>query len=252
MPFAMRRIKGRLGLLAATLAVIPLCLLGQEPETSLIEVVVSDQSGGAISQAQIEVIPRPEKSPQKVKTDDKGHASLRLTAGEYALLISARGFMRSAQALRVSNRDGDSGANQAVKVILKLGTTGSPATIYSPDSLVLRGDPYRAPVVLSLADFHALPHTTIKVHNGHTNTEESYSGVLLETLLAKVNAPVGKEFRKEALRSYVLVSGADAYSVRLSVCGNRFRVPCAASHSCRYAQRTAARQRWTISVDRPW
>ena len=84
-------------------------------------------------------------------------------------------------------------------MVLKLGATGSPATIYPPDSLVLRGDPYRSPVVLSPPDFHALPHITIKVHNGHTNAEESYSGVSLETLLAKANAPVGKEFRKEAL-----------------------------------------------------
>jgi hypothetical protein len=51
-------------------------------------------------------------------------------------------------------------------------------------------------VVLTPADFRALLHTTIKVHNGHPNAEESYSGVLLETLLAKANAPVGKESRK--------------------------------------------------------
>ena len=81
-------------------------------------------------------------------------------------------------------------------MILKVADTGSPTIIYPPDSLVLVGDPYRAPVVLTPADFRALPHTTIKVHNGHTNAEESYSGVLLETLLAKANAPVGKESRK--------------------------------------------------------
>jgi len=71
--------------------------------------------------------------------------------------------------------------------------------------------------VLSPPDFRALPHITIEVHNGHTNAEESYSGVLLETLLSKANAPVGKEFRKEALRSYLLMSGSDGYSVLLSL-----------------------------------
>jgi hypothetical protein len=71
--------------------------------------------------------------------------------------------------------------------------------------------------VLTVADFQVLPHITIKVHNGHTNAEENYSGVPLEVLLAKANAPVGKEFRKEALRSYLLASGTDGYSVLLSL-----------------------------------
>jgi Carboxypeptidase regulatory-like domain len=213
----MRTINARVRVLAALLLVISVSLLGQQPETRAVEVVVSDQSGAGISQAQIEVLPRPEDSPQRVKTDDKGRASLRLMAGEYAFSISAQGFRTSAQALTVSNRDGAGEANQSVKVILKIAATGSPTIIYPPDSLVLVADPYRSPVVLSPAEFHALPHITIKVHNGHTNAEESYSGVSLETLLAKANAPVGKEFRKEALTSYVLVSGSDGYSVLLSL-----------------------------------
>lgn len=195
---------------------IPLFLSGQQAETNAVEAVVSDQTGAGIAQAQIEVVPRPENFPQKVKTDDKGQASLRLKPGEYALSISAQGFRTSAQTLTV-NRDGAGSSKQVVKVILNIGATGSPTIIYPPDSLVLVGDPDRAPVVLSPADFRALPHIAVKVHNGHTNAEESYSGVLLGTLLAKANAPVGKVFRKEALRSYVLVSGADGYSVLLSL-----------------------------------
>jgi hypothetical protein len=212
----MRTINARLELLAAMLLVIPLFLSAQQ-DTSAVEVVVIDQTGTGIAQAMITVVPRPENFPQKVKTDDKGHASLRLGSGEYALSISAQGFRTSAQAITVSNQEGAGGANQVVKVILKIGAISSPSIIYPPDSLVLAGDPYRSPVVLSPAEFRALPHITIKVHNGHTNTEENYSGVLLETLLAKANAPVGKEFRKEALTSYVLVSGADGYGVLLSL-----------------------------------
>jgi hypothetical protein len=167
-----------------------------QQETGAVAVVVNDQQGAGIAEAQIEVVPRPENSAQKLKTDKKGHTSLRLNAGEYALSISAQGFKSSAQALSLGNRDGAGETNQVVKVILKIADTGSPTIIYPPDSLVLVGDPYRAPVVLTPADFRALPHATIKVHNGHTNAEESYSGVLLETLLAKANAPVGKESRK--------------------------------------------------------
>jgi len=213
---AMRTINARVGLLTAMLLVMAFCSSAQQEKTSGVEVVVIDQGGAGIAQAQIEVVPRPENFPQKIKTDDKGHTSLRLNSGEYALCISAQGFRTSAQALTVSNRDG-AGTNQVVKVILKIADNGSPTIIYPPDSLILAADPYRAPVVFSPADFRALPHITIKAHNGHTNAEESYSGVLLETLLARASAPVGKEFRKEALRSYLLVSGADGYSVLLSL-----------------------------------
>jgi hypothetical protein len=193
--FAMWKINARLGVLAAIFVGIPLRLLAQQ-ESGAVEVVVNDQQGAGIAEAQIEVVPRPENSAQKLKTDKKGHTSLRLNAGEYALSISAHGFKSSAQALSLGNRDGAGETNQVVKVILKIADTGSPTIIYPPDSLVLVGDPYRAPVVLTPADFRALPHATIKVHNGHTNAEESYSGVFLETLLAKANAPVGKESRK--------------------------------------------------------
>jgi Carboxypeptidase regulatory-like domain len=210
--FAMRTINARLGALAAILVVISFNLSAQQEKTRAVEVVVIDQAVGGIAQAQIEAVPRPENFPQKVKTDDKGHASLRLNSGEYALSISAQGFKTSAQALTLSNRDGAGDTNQVVKVILKIGDTGSPTIIYSPDSVVV-SDPDHSPIVFSPADFHALPHVTIKVHNGHTNEEESYSGVLLETLLAKTNAPVDKEFRKEALRTYLLASGTDGNSV---------------------------------------
>jgi Carboxypeptidase regulatory-like domain len=214
--FAMRTINARLGLLAAMLVVIPLCLLGQQAETNAVVVVVSDQSGASISQAQIEVVPRPENSPGKVKTNEKGRASLSLRPGEYSLSISAQGFTTATQPLRVSDRNGADCIAQEVKVTLKAGATSSPTNIYPSDSLVV-SDPYHSPIVLSPTDFRALPHITIKVHNGHTNAEESYSGVLLETLLSKANAPVGKEFRKEALTTYLLVSGADGYSVLLSL-----------------------------------
>lgn len=83
--------------------------------------------------------------------------------------------------------------------------------------LLLAADPYHAPVVLSPADFRALPHIPITVHNGHSNTSETYSGVLLATLLEKVNAPMGKELRGETMKSYLIATGADGYSVVLSL-----------------------------------
>ena len=214
--FAMRTTNGRLGLLAAMLVVNPSCLLGQQAETNAVVVVVSDPLGAGISQAQITIVPRPENSPEKVKTDDNGRANLSLKAGEYKLSISAPGFTTATQPVRVSDQNGADRITQEVRVTLKVGASSSPQVIYPPDSLVV-SDPYHAPIVLSPADFRALPHITIKVHNGHTNAEENYSGVPLELLLAKANAPGGKEFRKEALRTYLLASGTDGYSVLLSL-----------------------------------
>lgn len=85
------------------------------------------------------------------------------------------------------------------------------------DSLVLTADRYHAPVTLSLADLSALPHVTLTVHNGHTNADETYSGVPLATLLAKVNAPIGAELKGATMTTYVLATGSDNYSVVLSL-----------------------------------
>jgi len=92
-----------------------------------------------------------------------------------------------------------------------------PGTAAVEGSLVLTADPSHAPVVLSPADFHALPHITVTVHNSHTNADETYSGVPLATLLEKVNAPLGKELHGGAMTSFVVATGSDGYSVVLSL-----------------------------------
>jgi hypothetical protein len=212
----MRAMNTRLAILAAMLLIIPSWLLGQQTETNAVEVLVSDQAGAAIKEAQIVVVPQPENSPRKVKTDDHGRVNLSLKAGEYKLSISAPAFTTTTQTLAVSNKDAASATNQPVKVMLNVAPSGFGGRYYTPDSLVV-SDPYHSPIVFSPADFRALPHVTLKVHNAHTNADESYSGDPLEILLAKANAPVGKEFRKEALRTYLLASGTDGYSVLLSL-----------------------------------
>ena len=102
-------------------------------------------------------------------------------------------------------------------MVLRIADTGSPVPVFSRDSLVLTYDLNHVPVEFSLAEFRILPHVTITVHNSHTKADETYSGVPLATLLAKLNAPVGDKFRKEALTTYLLASGSDGYSVILSL-----------------------------------
>ena len=93
----------------------------------------------------------------------------------------------------------------------------APTEVTTNDTLTLSFDSTHSPVVLSVADFRALPRVTITVHNAHTDADETYSGVLLSTLLSKVNAPLGEELRGNALANYIVATGSDGYSVALSI-----------------------------------
>jgi hypothetical protein len=216
-PSTMRSQFSKIGLLGVTL-LAPSSFLPQQATTRPVTIEVSDQVGGHIAHAQIRLVPAPGLAPTKLETDERGNLLLNLKAGGYALFVSAQGFKSESQHIDVATPDDEARAIQVYPVVLQIGATGSPSpTIYPKDSLVLTDDPYHAPVALSPADFRALPHITITVHNGHTNADETYSGVRLATLLAIVNAPIGNEFHEEALTSYLIASGSDGYSVLLSL-----------------------------------
>jgi hypothetical protein len=53
---------------------------------------------------------------------------------------------------------------------------------------------------------------SVTMNNPHTKAAESYSGVLLTDLLAKVDAPSGDKLRGDEMRDYVEVTGRDGYS----------------------------------------
>jgi hypothetical protein len=70
---------------------------------------------------------------------------------------------------------------------------------------------------LMVAELEAMPQTTVVVHNEHTKVDESYTGVLLGSLLAKYGLPVDKETHRTMLRSYLVAEGSDKYWVLYSV-----------------------------------
>ncbi len=70
---------------------------------------------------------------------------------------------------------------------------------------------------LSAADLKAMPRTTVNFHNSHTNADETYSGVRLADVLAKMDAPLGNALRGEALANYVVATGSDGYTVVLAL-----------------------------------
>lgn len=71
--------------------------------------------------------------------------------------------------------------------------------------------------VFSVADLKAMPQKTVEVHNAHTNQDESYAGVSLDSLLAKAGFLANKTTQRQMLRSFLQVEGADKYWVVYSL-----------------------------------
>jgi len=71
--------------------------------------------------------------------------------------------------------------------------------------------------VFSTADLTAMPQKTVKVHNAHTNADETYSGVSLGDLLVKAGFVADKTAQQKMLRSYLRVEGTDKYWVVYSL-----------------------------------
>ncbi len=64
---------------------------------------------------------------------------------------------------------------------------------------------------INAAELQTLPRQTVKVHNAHSGVDESYQGVELSTLLARIQAPLGAKLHGTALALYVVAQGADNY-----------------------------------------
>jgi hypothetical protein len=87
----------------------------------------------------------------------------------------------------------------------------------APPSLTIRAYTSPAPIMLSAADLTSMPHIAVSFHNSHTNADETYSGIRLADILAKLKAPLGSELRGPALASYVVATGSDGYKVVLAL-----------------------------------
>jgi hypothetical protein len=87
----------------------------------------------------------------------------------------------------------------------------------TPVSVELKLTVDGATTTMSVADLAALPQKTVSVHNEHTKTDESYTGVALSDLLAKQGFAVSQANHRKMLRSYVKAEGTDKYWVLYSV-----------------------------------
>jgi hypothetical protein len=209
----MRKLLSTVGMLCVVIF-FPLTLSAQQATTVPVVIRVSDQAGASIAHAHIRIMPGPDPAPAKLETDDHGELSVSLKVGGYSISVTAPGFEAGNQHLDISGPAGKASASQTILVVLQVAALDG-MIVYSSDALVISADQQH--VAFSPTDFRALPHITVAVHNGHTNAAETYSGVPLATLLAKVNAPQGKELRGKAMMSYLVATGSDGYSVVFSL-----------------------------------
>jgi hypothetical protein len=194
---------------------IPCGIRAQQAATSPVSIRVTDPSGARVAHAVIRLVPSPDPAPAKMETDEKGELTLDLKTGGYASFVSASGFKSAATHIEVH------GAKevQLIAIRLEIGATGSPL-VYpasSKDDLHIAAYPYHEDVFLKPADLKAMPRTTVTVHNEHAKADETYAGVRVADLLAKMGAPLGRELRGVALSSYLVASGSDGYEAVIAL-----------------------------------
>jgi len=190
-------------------------MVGQQGATAPVTLSVTDQTGAGIPHLQVRVVPAPDPAP-KMETDEKGKLSLDLKPGGYALFAHSSGFKPLATHFDVrAAKD-----LQTIPFVLQLVINSGPVVVVAGASkadLTLLADPYHGPSGLSLAELKVLPHTTVTIHNPHTNADETYSGVRVADILTPLGAPLGKELHGIALTNYLVVTGSDGYQVVLAL-----------------------------------
>ena len=68
-------------------------------------------------------------------------------------------------------------------------------------------------LTFTLEQLRQMPQDSVSLANPNPTTSEQYEGVLLRTLLAKVDTTIGKKLHADDLRDYVEVAGRDGYRV---------------------------------------
>lgn len=195
--------------------ILPGELQAQQTATAPVSIRVTDQAGAAVVHVPIRLVPSPDPAPAKMETDEKGQLALDLKPSGYALFISFAGFKSVATHIEVQPEK----EVQIIPVRLEIGATGSPMVLpaSAKDDLSVSAYPYHLDVFLKPSELKALPRTTITVHNEHSNAGETYAGVRVSDLLAKMNVPLGKDLRGAVLTSYVVASGSDGYQALIAL-----------------------------------
>jgi hypothetical protein len=195
--------------------VVPGALWAQQPATAPVSIRVTDPAGAAVAKAPVRIVPSVDPPSGKMETDEKGQVALDWKPGGYALFVEFAGFKSVATHIEVQNVK----ELEIIPVRLEIAPAGLPMaqTVSSKDELRVSAYPYHSDVFLKPAELKALPRTTVAVHNEHSKADETYVGVRVADLLAKMGAPLGKDLRGAALASYLVASGSDGYEVVIAL-----------------------------------
>jgi DMSO/TMAO reductase YedYZ molybdopterin-dependent catalytic subunit len=88
---------------------------------------------------------------------------------------------------------GSAGASEQPAATLTIVGTGGLRGVFTPESL------------------REYPQQTVTIFDHHTNKQETYGGVPLIDLLAKLGVAHGKDLMGKALGQYVVATGSDGY-----------------------------------------
>ena len=176
-----------------------------------VAIAVTDREGAVIAHADAKFSAGSDTA-RNASTDDLGQVMTDLKPGRYTLYVSGAGFRsysRQIQVLAVKEE-------QIFPVVLEAQNLGGVQVTRAADTLELVGQDH-PPLTLKLPDLKLLNHITVTIHNPHSNADETYSGVRLSDLLAKVGAPIGNDLRGKALADYIVATGADGYRAALAL-----------------------------------
>jgi hypothetical protein len=188
------------------------------PMVASVVIQVTDATGAALPGAEVRLAAVPgtaaQNAPENMAADTKGEVSLHVTPARYVAIVSMAGFNRAGECLEVRPR----AETQTFSVVLQVArSSGLPVTSIENDTLLISLSPSHAEIWLKPADLKAMPRKTVVIHNGHTDADEKYEGVLLADLLTKYGAPVGKDLHGIALAYYIVATGADRYKAVFSL-----------------------------------
>ncbi len=168
-------------------------------------VAVTDDSGAVVPGVHIGVTGGRQAESNFV-TDQAGRATLQLSPGEYRLHLAHPGFLSADRNVEVQSQP------QTVALILR---PAEPSTPWDPGMqpntyLVIVGEGGERGV-FTPATLKDYPHVTVTIFNHRINKKETYSGVPLMDLLAKLGVPHGNTLRSKALAEYIVATGSDGY-----------------------------------------
>ena len=131
----------------------------------------------------------------------------------HAMLSTVLIFAASAYAPSAHAQDGPGGKPEMAAPDAAMAAHTHAAKVPSTTLTLSLGDKV---LTLGPADLAALPHETVTVLNGHTKVSETYSGVPIAAILAKLGLPFERANEHTLLKSYFIAEGTDGYRVLVS------------------------------------